>query len=394
VGFGDAAAAAAIARFSVGELGLFALLLAVAAAWVSLILSKALAGSRARWAALGTGALVALDLMRASTPWVNYWDREDKYATNPLFDILRQTPWEHRVVAFPYVVNEQLALLAEVYRADWIQHGFRYYNIQSLDVVQEPRVATENQVYRHTLYGAGAGGTVRLWELTNTRFILGLAGGFVEALNQQFDPARRRFRLVAPFNFTQGRPGGAIGAQTNAAGPFALIEFAGALPRANLYADWQVRTNDQETLRLLVDPAFDPHRRVLVSDSPLPSPTPAATNQQAGTVKITHYTPKNITLQTHGNAPAVLLLNHKHDPNWQVTLDGKTEALLRCNFLMQGVFLTPGEHTVVFRFRAPLAPLLVSTATVLAAVVLLGFLWCGSRRQASAIPASPPLAVR
>jgi hypothetical protein len=48
------------------------------------------------------------------------------------------------------------------------------------------------------------------------------------------------------------------------------------------------------------------------------------------------------------------LLNDRFDPQWSVTVDGKTSTLLRCNYLMRGVQLEPGPHTVKFSFQIPI----------------------------------------
>ncbi len=376
VGFPDAATGSAMASHSVSEVGMFGLLLAMSVACFTLVLSGVFAGKRAIWAVLIMGVVISIDLLRASSPWVIYWDRREKYASNAIFDVLRQRPYEKRVVVFPFPVNEQMGLLQQLYHAEWIQHGFRYYDIHTLDVVQEPRVAAENQAFRKALYSSGASGQVRLWELTNTRFVLGLAGGFTDLLNQQFDPALRRFRPHTLFTLTQQPKSGAIGVQTNTTGPFALIEFTGALPRAALYNNWQVNTNDEVTLQTLASPAFDPKRQVLVSNADL-SPPPAesaATNQDAGTVEFVQYAPKDVLLRVRAETPALLLLNDKHDPHWTVTVDDKPGRLLRCNYLMRGVIVPPGEHTVRFRFSTSLLALGVSIAALAAGFALLLFI--------------------
>jgi uncharacterized membrane protein YfhO len=38
-------------------------------------------------------------------------------------------------------------------------------------------------------------------------------------------------------------------------------------------------------------------------------------------------------------------------PGWEVTVDGKPAELLKTNYAFKGVFVTPGEHEVVFSYR-------------------------------------------
>jgi hypothetical protein len=51
----------------------------------------------------------------------------------------------------------------------------------------------------------------------------------------------------------------------------------------------------------------------------------------------------------------VLLLNDRFDARWSVTVDGKPAQLLRCNYLMRGVQVPAGNHTVKFSFQVPLS---------------------------------------
>jgi len=77
----------------------------------------------------------------------------------------------------------------------------------------------------------------------------------------------------------------------------------------------------------------------------------------------------------------VLLLNDRYDPNWGVFVDGKLETLLRCNYLMRGVHLGAGQHTVEFRFQPPYGTLKVSLAGAGLGVILLGGVMVTGRRR-------------
>ena len=79
--------------------------------------------------------------------------------------------------------------------------------------------------------------------------------------------------------------------------------------------------------------------------------------------------------------PSVLLLNDKFDPHWRVLVDGKPAELLRCNFIMRGVYLTPGQHTVEFQFSLPNKPLYVTVLAMGIGVLLAAFLLFRTARQ-------------
>lgn len=386
VGF-DGTTARAIAAFSVKQVGWFIGLLVVSVALFALIFSGQFAGKRALWGGILLGALLVGDLARANLPWIIHWDYKEKYAINPVIDLLRKEPHQARVAALPFRTPPELELFDNLYRIEWTQHHFQYYNIQSLDIVQMPRPPVDLVAYEGALHFDGSPENLfrltRRWQLTNTRYLLG-AAGYLEVLNRQIDPVEQRFRIVTRFAIAP-KPGvrnptrlEELTAVPTPDGNFALFEFTGALPRAKLYANWQVSTNDHATLELLGGREFDPAQTVLVAGE-LPSPTDAAANQNAGTVEFASYAPKRIVLKAKADMPAVLLLNDRYDPNWQVFVNGKPAQLLRANYIMRAVHLPAGTHEVEFLFRAGTGPLYVSLAAIVLAIGLIGLLASHSR---------------
>jgi hypothetical protein len=205
--------------------------------------------------------------------------------------------------------------------------------------------------------------------------------GFLDFLNQQFDPGQGRFRVHTAFTLLP-KPGVeqvtrlsqfTVLPSTN--GPFALFEFGGALPRASLMPRWQVETNDVDCLARLVDPGFDPRERVLVSDEIAESLASSA--KDGGTVRIEQYEPKRVLLQATVTAPSVLLINDRFHPDWKVFVNGEPRDLLRCNHIMRGVRVEPGDHAVEFKFQPPARALYVSLAAIAVGFVLLAGLIVG-----------------
>ncbi len=149
-------------------------------------------------------------------------------------------------------------------------------------------------------------------------------------------------------------------------------------------------TNDEATLTNLASASFDPAKTVFVSNS-LPPCNPAlATNQNPGTVDFTSYAPKRIVLEAKANLPSLLLLNDRYDPNWKVWVDGKPEELLRCNYLMRGVQVPAGTHSIEFRFVPSVRMFYISLAAVAVALAFIGFLVYSPRREESVADAPRP----
>src|ERR1043166_1182349 len=383
----EAAQAEAIVKFSSSEAALFVVFLALSVGLLIGIISSAFSGPRARWAAIAMGALLIVDLSRADLPWMKYYDYKNSYASNVVLDFLKDKPYEHRVAARvaplrdTYFVNHEGQIFQGIYYQEWLQKQFPFYNIQVLDIPQFPRPpeidsacfsafmpTNESQLY---LYA-------RLWQLTNTRYILGM-GGFVGELNTRFDPVQKSFQVRLPFNLVP-KPGitrvtelDHITAEPNPNGPFVVFEFTNALPRAKLFSEWRVNTDHAAVLRELTAPDFDAHKLVFVEYT-IPAASASATNQDLKPVEFVHYEPKRIELQSQAAVPTVLLLNDKYDPNWRVSVDGKPEKLLRCNFIMRGVQLSPGNHKILFEFKPSLTGLYISLAAIAVGFVLIGIL--------------------
>ncbi len=388
-----------IATFSIGQAGIFVLLFAVAAGLCLLVISGVLGGPRAKWGGLLLGAFLLADLGRASLPYIIHWDYQQKYdidpshpgqSANPILNFLKDKSYEHRVAQLPFGTPEGMENWEQLYTIEWMQHQFPYYNIQSLDNWQRPRVGSDIATYENAVYSRGVDGLTRQWELTNTRYLLG-AAGFLEGLNTRIDP-QHRFRIAQRFNVLP-KPGitrptklEEITAVPDENGAVALFEFTGALPRAKLYANWQVNTNDQAVLDTLVSPAFEPAQTVLVS-TPQTVLAAAATNANTGTVEYQSYAPTKIVLAATNSTAAVLLLNDKFDPGWSARVDGQPVPVLRCNFIMRGIYLTPGQHTVEFRYVLPSKPMYITLAGFVAAILLSGFLLVAGSRKA--VPAAP-----
>ncbi len=397
VGYGDDVAPL-IFKFSVGQVAWFLLYLAVAIGLLILVIAGFFSGKRAMLGGLLLGAFVVADLGRADLPWIIHWDYIQKYSSNPIIDILRDKPYEHRVADIPSGMPFE-----ELYRIEWMQHHFPYYNIQCTDIIQSSRTGTDLVAYDMALAATGPDTTylaARRWALTNTRYFLAPSSmnGYstLDALNGQFDPVQRPFHVVQEFNVVP-KPGydnptdpqlWTVVSTNN--GDYALIDYTAALPRAKLYSNWLVSTNDTEILKALASPNFNPQNILLVS-TPQPGLPDSSKGDNSGTVDFKSYAPKKIVLSAQATAPSILLLNDHFDPNWRVSVDGKSAELLRCNYIMRGVYLTPGSHTVEFQYSQPNPPLYVTLTTMVLGVLLCGFLVSLTRKRPPAASIVEPV---
>jgi hypothetical protein len=228
----------------------------------------------------------------------------------------------------------------------------------------------------------------RRWELTNTRYLLG-AAGYLGPMNEQLDPGKHRFRIVQRFDVALKpeilQPSQPVRLEeftvvTNNDGDLALFEFTGALPRAKLYSNWRVNTNDEANLQTLTDLDFDPAGTVLVS-TPQKDLAPVSTNENTGIVEYKTYASKHLVFAANSSAPSVLLLNDRYDPHWTVTVDGKQSELLRCNFIMRGVQVPPGKHVVEFYYGQPNPYFWATLSTIIVGMFLSVYLFIATRKK-------------
>jgi hypothetical protein len=356
------------ANFAIREVAVAAVFYAASGALLLFGLSGWCGGPKIKWFWVAAGGLVFLDLARADQPWLHYFNYREKYQTNAIFDILRKDPWQQRV-QLPRLRldgNQAFQVLGQIYQQEWMQEQFPYFRIQSLDITQEPRPPADKQAFLTALAGAKQG---RLWQLTNTRFLLGLSDTqFVETMNGLLDPAKKRFRVHTPFTVSQNQQTGGFLVETNTSGPFALIEFTAALPRAGLYTRWQVITNGTDELARLAAEDFDPAKEVVLASAPSVPPSPDAA---PGKVTIDSYDSRLIRMKTESTAPSVLLFIERIEPAWKAYVDGKPVETLRANYLVRGVEVPAGSHTVEFRLHSDNKGIYLTVGSQILAVLLL-----------------------
>jgi len=374
-----------MARFSCAEVGLFVIYLAFSLGAIFFILKGALAGERAVWAWALLSAIMICDLSRADVPWIRYYNYKEKISPNPVVDFLRQKPWEHRVVAHIAPANgtdlgrssPNFAGLSHW----WLENDYPFNDIESLEIDQAPRMPVLDNNYLGRFLGysnTNMAPVTRLWQLTNTRYVIGDAV-LTESLNSFGEPkdsfrTLMRMNLVPIIDYGHVVDAGDLTIQTNSDGTLALIEFMHALPRAKLFANWQTM-DDAAALETLGAPSFDPEKTVLVAKETSVTQSPDHSASDPGTVEISHYESRHLTLTADAKTPAILLLNDHTGDYWNVWIDQKPGTVLRCNYIMQGVFVPSGRHTIEFRYQPPQKMLYTSLAAFALCIILGGYVF-------------------
>ena len=257
--------------------------------------------------------------------------------------------------------HKQIRDLKTVFEDDWHPQFMR----KGIEVSFPGALPSEN--------GAGIQRVLRYWELSSTRFLLGISGNgiinehiqgvypgeieshpiYSHALNAVLDPVQRRFRTIATYQppLTAPDPNPNDLFEEVPAELIALMEFRGAIPRAKLFSDWQQGVGADTADEILYSPGFNPHAQILLRQDGLPQPERPAATINLPPVKIESIKNSRVVLKAPAlDHNAILLLNDQFGPGWTVTIDGQTAEILRANNNARAVYLKPSEtiRTVIF----------------------------------------------
>jgi Bacterial membrane protein YfhO len=130
--------------------------------------------------------------------------------------------------------------------------------------------------------------------------------------------------------------------------PVRRFEVPDPLPRS--YVVGAARAADgPAAVDLLLDPAFDPTREVVLSSTPVEPPS----RDFQGTSRILELVSDRVRIEADLNAPGYVVLVDAYDPGWQATLDGAAAPILRANLAFRAVRAPAGRHLVEFSYRPP-----------------------------------------
>jgi hypothetical protein len=191
----------------------------------------------------------------------------------------------------------------------------------------------------------------RLLDMLNVTYIL-------------FEPGGVNPDLFAPLELVQNTDEGRIYRNPN------------VLPRAWLVHAAEAIPDDDAQLARMARDDFDPAKIAILPSAVPPVSAPASPEP----VPAVTYAPNRAEVRASAAAPAVLVLSDAYSDDWHASVDGQPATLYRANYAFRGVWLPPGEHTVVFSYR-PRAFLIGGAISLAALVALLACgLWYWRRR--------------
>jgi hypothetical protein len=133
-------------------------------------------------------------------------------------------------------------------------------------------------------------------------------------------------------------------------GDWAVYEVPDPVERVSLVSSWTMVDSSEQALQAVVRPGFDASREMILEEDP---GIPSSSGPAAGTVEYEERGTQGAEIQVRAESPALVLIRNVYDKNWTATLDGDPAKLLAADYLIQGIAVPPGRHTIVLRYVDP-----------------------------------------
>jgi hypothetical protein len=311
--------------------------------------------------------LMIFDLFSINYFYLNkaYFKPDDIFYKDAVLQTIEQDPEIHRVItSLKFINNGQMVPLPVTgIRGHFLTYIFPYYGIEALDVTAVSRLDPEyNKFFTGTLIGSITAPltditqiidiNIRLMRLANVKYLItdgGLYGfqqpvGIYETLDNHPD-----FELENIVHSYYDRQ-------------HAIFRLKDPLPRVGFYSAFLAVTDNETALEYISFPDFDINEMAVVYGDYSDKPEIVSPVQK---VDIVEYKPWYVKAEFDAPTDGLVLHTTKHDPAWNVYVNGEKRELLKANYIMQGVFVDSGKNVVEFKFEPDNKPFLISLFTVL-----------------------------
>jgi hypothetical protein len=129
--------------------------------------------------------------------------------------------------------------------------------------------------------------------------------------------------------------------------PLRLLRVPDPLPPAYVVAGLSRAATNEDAMRRISSPLFDPAREVVLAGEGDAAAPPASFRADA---RYRLRLANHLRIETESSHAAVLVVVEAFDPDWRVTIDGAPTTLERANVLFRGVRVPPGRHLVELRY--------------------------------------------
>ena len=151
-----------------------------------------------------------------------------------------------------------------------------------------------------------------------------------------------------------------------------------ATTRATVVPSWTTVRTPQAALRAVTRAGFRPGAEAVVEQGFGVGEPSRSRRSGSASASYRQLGPQAARVDVVTPGPAVLVVRNVFDPNWRATVDGRPAKVFPANYVVQGVRVSAGRHTVVLTYDDPwvgyglLASALAILALGLAALLLSG----------------------
>ncbi len=295
--------------------------------------------------------IVAIDLLVFGAGFNPYISGENLYPTTPGIrflqsqrDLFRVAPWGDFPGVFP-------TYTANTYGISTVT-GPDHFREPTYKTLLKPLMSEEAQ---HT---ALRNGSVRLNQGLDT------ARQVLDVLNAKYIISEPDYPPLAQFPTVYSGP------------DMRIYESPFALPRTWGVCHYDVMTNEA-ALDRMHHGDFDPRRVALLEEPPALDLDGTSCNPRELKSEVVAYADDEIIVEAEFASPGLLMISERHEAGWQATLGNQQTKVLRADYLLRGIAVPAGNHTVHLRYRSPiyLWGLGISLCSLVMYCGLLGFLW-------------------
>lgn len=130
-----------------------------------------------------------------------------------------------------------------------------------------------------------------------------------------------------------------------------VLENPDAVPRGFLVGETEVVEGAEATWDRLRDSTFNPRQTALLPE-PIDAPVTPIDSNSTAEVTLEGYEPETIRWTVSTDAPRFFVASEVYYPaGWNAYLNGEKVPIHRTDYLLRGVHVPEGEHTLVLRFE-------------------------------------------
>ena len=134
-------------------------------------------------------------------------------------------------------------------------------------------------------------------------------------------------------------------------GRWILYQLPPSTERATLATTWTVAPSSEAALTAVLEPSFRPANEVVLEGEPHLAPSPAATGGGSAVYRATGA--QSAVVQVDASAPSIVVVRNVYDPGWHAVVDGRPVRVLPADYLVQGIPVPPGRHTILLSYDDP-----------------------------------------